>query len=510
MYYRKQLIPQVREVQAKTLLNHIALAIRDRKNISDEKALLIAFRAKRYLEKEHLGIKPGQITLPLTYGLDRYFSNKRIRHAKKAVALTVVDEEDALLVREFGTKVMQQNRLARLIEEAYAEGALLESNHLCLLMPLPISAIRERLEPFWQQHITLPLVGMTHQNRAMMVTFRHVEAIKRYLGGEKLRDIRLDLAISSLTWNRWWKAFQEVSQQGQDGIDYLATKLELPTYVISNFKDILSGLSDNSAINHCLVGTQYFESCKLNLDEQSRFKNELISEYNYSDNEASLFIQELKELASNLKCINNNDAQIIIYNVASREPECRKLSKLRLKLICLDYITDNDRALIKRTGASKLRWVRLERLCSQSYEQGATPNPADLANLLGISVGKVQKTIMKNKCIAHTAQSQSTTINATLDHIENILYLYMAGHTKSEIKAKTGYHYTVIASHIFDFARVIYLKEQGVPPTLICETLSSPRKLVDRYLKLCEYYSQPEYKLRMALVRKQISELEVK
>ena len=52
---------------------------------------------------------------------------------------------------------MQQARLARVIEEACAQEALLDGHRLCLLMPLTMVALRERLKPFWQQGVLLPL-----------------------------------------------------------------------------------------------------------------------------------------------------------------------------------------------------------------------------------------------------------------------------------------------------------------------------------------------------------------
>lgn len=73
----------------------------------------------------------------------------------------MVADEDANLLEEFGTRVMQQGRFARIVEEAHAQGALLDGNRLCLLMPLTLVALRERLKPLWQQGVSFPLAGMT-------------------------------------------------------------------------------------------------------------------------------------------------------------------------------------------------------------------------------------------------------------------------------------------------------------------------------------------------------------
>ena len=199
VYYRQRIINQARSVQAKTLLNHLASEIRARREVSAEEALLIALDALRYLEKGLLILGPGQIELPLIEGLGSHFRQPRSGQKEKLVSLTVLSDEDALLVEEFGTRAMQQNRLARLIEEAYAQEALFDGNRLCLLLPLTLVALRERLKPLWEAGVTLPLAGLTRKTREQMNTHRPVLAIKRYLEGEELKQIRSELSVSRLT-----------------------------------------------------------------------------------------------------------------------------------------------------------------------------------------------------------------------------------------------------------------------------------------------------------------------
>ena len=63
--------------------------------------------------------------LPCVAGLESHFRQARRDQPEKLAKLTVVAEEDANLLEEFGTRVMQQGRLARVIEEACAQGTLL-------------------------------------------------------------------------------------------------------------------------------------------------------------------------------------------------------------------------------------------------------------------------------------------------------------------------------------------------------------------------------------------------
>lgn len=139
VYYRQRIISQAHSVRAKTLLNHLASDIRSKKEVSSDEAALISIDALRYVESR-LSLGPGQIEIPLIEGLNSHFRRPRSEQAEIKARLTVIAEEDALLLEEFGTRVMQQGRLARFIEEAYSQDALLDGNRLCLLMPLTLVA----------------------------------------------------------------------------------------------------------------------------------------------------------------------------------------------------------------------------------------------------------------------------------------------------------------------------------------------------------------------------------
>lgn len=160
-FHRQRIRSQATSVQAKSLLSHIASEIRYRREISPEEAWLVASDASRFLARGLLGLGPGQIELPCVAGRDSHYRRARVAQPEKVARLTVLADEDASLLEEFGTRVIQQGRLARMIEEAWAQDALLDGARLCLLLPLTLAAIRERLKPLWEQGALLPLAGMT-------------------------------------------------------------------------------------------------------------------------------------------------------------------------------------------------------------------------------------------------------------------------------------------------------------------------------------------------------------
>jgi hypothetical protein len=508
VYYRQRIINQARSVQAKTLLNHMASEIRARREISTEEAQLIALDALRYLEKELLILSPGQVEMPLIEGLTSHFRQPRSGQAEKMVNLTILSDEDAQLLEEFGTRVMQQNRLARLIEEAYLKEAMLDGNRLCLLMPLTLVALRERLKPLWEMGVTLPLAGLTKKTRAKMNTHRPVLAIKRYLEGEELKQIRLELAISKLSWSKWWQSFQETVLFDNEKSETLADHLDLPTYIISGFKEIYSTLKDSPFLKERLGKLKATTKTLDTIDEQDRLEKKLLSDHGYSLASAKLFMQELRDLALSLKQSGRQPGQIITFGVAADEPPGRSLSEAHLKLVRLDYISADDWSLVMRTSAADLKWQRLMRLCTQSYEQGVALSLADLAHLLGISVDGVQKSIKKHDDVILPTRGRVADMGSTLSHSEKIISLYMDGYTETEIKRRTGHSYDSIERYIFDFARVTCLQERGMPVNLIRQALSMSKRVVTKYLELYERFNAPDFSFRMARIRKMIDGLE--
>jgi len=509
VYYRQRIISQAHSVQAKTLLSHLASEIRSKKEVSSDEAALISIDALRYVESR-MSLGPGQIEIPLIEGLNSHFRRPRSEQAEKKGRLTVIAEEDALLLEEFGTRVMQQGRLARFIEEAYSQDALLDGNRLCLLMPLTLVALRERLKPLWQQGVILPLSGLTKQTREQMTTYRPVLAIKRYLQGEDLTQIRRNLAVSRLTWNQWWQGFQETAVAVKENPAELVAVTGFPAHVISGWQEAYRALKTTGTAKERLGKIETRKVSISPADEEDRLYDRLTGDHGYTRAMANHFMQELRDLSIRLKSSGRTPGQIITFGVASDEPPGRSLAEASLNLVCLDYITFDDWSLINRTSANELKWQRLERLCTQAYEQGAALSLPDLAHLLGISVDGVQNIIKKHDQVVLPTRGRVADMGSTLSHAEKIISLYMDGYTETEIKQRTGHSYDSIERYIYDFARVVCLKERGMPLPLIRQALSMSRRVVTRYLELYERFNTSDFSFRMARIRRMVENGDVK
>lgn len=125
---------------------------------------MIAGDAWSYL-KDHLGLKQlGTIEMPAVLDTEEaYFRRSKSAQNEKLIQLPLIEDDDADLLSEFEVRAMVTGRIARVIEAAFYQGALLDYNRLCVLFPLNVTAIRERLKLLFEQGVTLPLCGTTKQ-----------------------------------------------------------------------------------------------------------------------------------------------------------------------------------------------------------------------------------------------------------------------------------------------------------------------------------------------------------
>lgn len=502
VFYRQRIRNQAASVQAKSLLTHLASEVRARREVSPEEAWLVALDAYRYLENGLLNLSPGQLELPCIAGHNSHFRQARWSQTEKLVRLSVLAEEDAILLEEFGTRVMQQGRLARIIEDAYQQQALLDGQRLCLLMPLTLTAIRQRLNIFWEQSVLLPLAGMTRQSREKLKVQRGLLAVERYLLGHDLSTLRRELAIAPPRWSYWWRAFQEIAARPEESPSRLAEQTGHNAELIAGWQELWQRYKDDPGSKERLgkPATTTLPAA----DPQERLWQQLTVEHGYSIAAARQFMQELRDLAVRLKQLDRHTGQLITFGVDATEPPGRSLSEAKLRLVVLDYVTAEDWGLIKRTSPQELKWQRLERLCTQSYAQNVALSQPDLAYLLGISTDAVQSTIKKHDQVLLPTRGRVADMGSTLSHAEKIISLYMDGYTETEIKRRSQHSYDSIENYLRDFSRVICLIERGMPLPQVRQALSMSRRVLSRYMDLYNRFNHPDYAFRMARVRRMV------
>lgn len=494
-FFRQRILTQAASLEAKGLFNFLVSEIRTRREVPLEEAVLVARDVLEYLERNLLTRTTGQIVFPAICGRENHQKRSRSNQAEKLISLTVVAEEDIELMAEFGTVAMQRGRLARLIEEAYAQDAILDTPRLCVLFPQTHRGIRAILQSFWQQEVLLPAAGMKKENRRQ--NLRGALAIDRYLSGEDLTALRKDLAISTGRWQQWWQGFKELVQNQdlamREPPELLEAWLEIWTRHREKNPGVVARLGlDQEPLSQPGIGT----------GSRQAFGELLHRRHGYSLAAVEQFLDELAELATRLNRQERSPGAIIYQAVSDREPAGKKLSECELKAVVLDYVTQEDWELVNRDNAESLKWARLLRLATQARYQGASLNQPDLALLLGLSTKSVQTLLKEHPGVVVPTRGMVADMGPALSHADKIIRLYMDGYTETEIVRRTGHSYESVENYLLDFARVTYLLERGLPVPAIRKVLGCSRRLVEKHVNLYREFSGPDHAFMMAKVRR--------
>ncbi|CEP68892.1 Protein of unknown function DUF1670 [Moorella glycerini] len=501
-FFRRRILTQAASLEAKGLFNYLVSEIRTRREVPLEEAVLAARDVLEYLERNLLTRTLGQIIFPAISGRENHKKSSRSNQPEKLVSLTVVAEEDIELMAEFGTVALQRGRLARLVEEAYAQDAILDTPRLCVLFPQTHRGIRAILQSFWQQGVLLPVAGMKKENRQLMRNLRAALAIDRYLSGEDLTALRKDLAISTSRWQRWWQGFKELVQNRDQPLAELARLLGEPPELLEAWWEIWTKHREKDPGIATRLGLDQEALRQPGTGSRQAFAELLRRRHGYSPAAVEQFLDELAELASRLNRQERAPGAIVYQAVSDREPAGKKLSQCELKAVVLDYVTPEDWELVNRDNAEALKWTRLLRLATQARAQGATLNQPDLALLLGLSTKSIQTLLKEHPGVVVPTRGMVADMGPALSHTDKIIRLYMDGYTETEIVRRTGHSYEAIENYLLDFARVTYLLERGLPVPAIRKVLGCSRRLVEKYVNLYREFSGPDYAFMMAKVRR--------
>jgi len=487
-FFRQRLLTQAASLESKGLFNYLVSEIRTRREVSLEEAVLIARDAERYLEQNLLTRGPGQIEFPAIAGRENHRKRARKDQPEKLVRLTVVAEEDIELMAEFGIAALQKGRLARVIEEAVAQEALLDGPRLAVLFPETNRSLRRVLKDFWEQGALLPVAGMRRENRRLMRAPRAVLALERYLQGEDLTEVRKVLAVGTGRWQRWWQDFKAAlrGEAVRQPPEVIAAWLELAT----RHPELAARLAPEE------------EAPRESVTAAKAFYELLRKRHGYSPAAAEAFLDEVHDLAARLNRQERGGGQIIYHAVAAHEPAGRKLAECAMVCVTLDYVTPEDWELAHRESSRALRWARLTRFTTQARHQGAALTQPDLSLLLGLSTKAIQSLGKEHPNVVLPTRGLVADMGPALSHADKIVRLFMDGYTETEIVRRTGHTYDSVERYLLDFARVVYLAEQGLPLPAIRKVLGFSRRLVAKYLDLYREFSGPDYFFTMARIRR--------
>lgn len=484
-FFRQRLLTQAASLESKGLFNYLVSEIRTRREVSLEEAILIARDVEQFLE-QLLTRGPGQIAFPAIAGKDSHRKRPREEQPERLVQLTIVAEEDIELMAEFGIVALQRGRLARIIEETYRQEAILDGPRLSVLFLETNRGLRHNLKHFWNQGVLLPVSGMRRENRELMKNFRAVLALERYLCGEDPTRVRESLAVGTSRWQRWWRDFKAVLRE---------EPVHQPPEVLAAWWELGSRHRDRIRIDP-------EETPARNVTDPKAFYELLRRRHGYSPAAAEAFLDELYDLAARLNRQEREGGQVVYNAVAAHEPAGKKLADCAMVPVVLDYATPEDWTLADRDNARALKWARLVRLAVQAKNQGAVLTQPDLALLLGLSTKAIQTLCQRHPNVILPTRGLMADMGPALSHADKIIRLYMDGYTETEIVRRTGHTYDSVERYLLDFAKVVYLAEQGLPLPAIRKVLGFSRRLVEKYLALHREFAGPDYLFMMAKIRR--------
>jgi hypothetical protein len=165
--------------------------------------------------------------------------------------------------------------------------------------------------------------------------------------------------------------------------------------------------------------------------------------------------------------------------------------------VALTWLHPGDAEALHTSGSPALRQLRLARLCTEAYRQGAVLSHEDLSLLLGVEVSTVRR--LARACAEGGEQPQTRgrveDIGRTTSHKEQVLRLYLRGLLPARIAARTGHSLGSVERYLSDFARVAELllrRRLPVGPTVRITGMSPA--LVRRYAELLEPFDRPEHR----------------
>jgi hypothetical protein len=177
--------------------------------------------------------------------------------------------------------------------------------------------------------------------------------------------------------------------------------------------------------------------------------------------------------------------QILFQVVSVEAPANKPLSECQQVTVTLtlDGGTE-DLEVRKKEGVPGLRRHRIERMCTEAFQQGGLLTVEDLANRL-LNCG--QRTLTRDlqvfwrKGIAVALRSTIKDMGRSISHRELIIEQWLKGKEYSEISGDTHHSVSAVQNYVSKFKRVIALAQEGYDVHTIAFLVKLSAPLVESY-----------------------------
>ena len=488
--YRQRLKYQVGSVMHKTLESQIAVTLTEELGMSAAESRLLARRLKQCVCGPDGSRAPNEILVEAACGRERFVRNGK--GAKRSVRIAPFDEEDLRLELELGLAAMQAGRIARMIEQAYVQDALLSLRQLVWLTNITPTSLRTRLRSFRNLGIHLPYLGLPREERAEGWQLRSTWALGRYLAGESSATIRRKAAMS------------------KERLGDLVRSFALLAFDPGSFRPTSDREREEC---RALVRSTPEATLRTMLPAAEKAgrrgqENDLAFELRTDYGMPPVTVQAVMQIVRGLESSLSGDRgwnTAIYWAVASGEPAGKPLSVCALEPVPISLLEQEDLGdRAKDADLNRLREMKCRkamRYATEAKRSGGYLTQADLGYLLGIHPGAIAKLLRENGKAVVPLRGAECDIGRAPSHRKRIIELFLQMYTETEIAARTGHSYESIESYLRDFATIMLLSERGLSAEMIRKVSGRSPGLVRLYLELLKEYAQPRYAFRLNYLR---------
>ena len=206
-----------------------------RSTIADE--LLAIFSSNN---REVQTIKPGQILWNAVHKDTR--ADSRNRKLVPVVLTVVADEDISNLEKDMSIAENRQNAIARITQEAYAQGALLSMRDIGLLFTASVEAISVNRKKYEEKHsCILPHTGNLH-DMGSCITHKYQIVFKYVVEKKDPCIIAKETNHSLIAVDHYLKDYNRVKLLYLDNKDpqYIKAATAMPIHVINQYINIIN------------------------------------------------------------------------------------------------------------------------------------------------------------------------------------------------------------------------------------------------------------------------------
>lgn len=206
-----------------------------RENIAD--ALIDLFNS---ICPESSRLKPGQIVWNALDKRTRADSEKR--RYKPVILSLVTDDEVSMFEKGSSVSTIRKNVMARMIKEAYQQGAVLSTRDLSLLLIFSASALSHQRIEYEKEHNTvLPHTGVIH-DMGTTLTHKRIIIYKHVVEKKDPSIVARETNHSQLAVDKYLKDFNRVKTLVNDNkdINFIHHTTNISRQVIQQYLQIIN------------------------------------------------------------------------------------------------------------------------------------------------------------------------------------------------------------------------------------------------------------------------------